>query len=146
MSPVCSVGPVGLSRSVHPTSLLTIFHLPLPLLSSFYHSIPPALATVILLRGYVRLAVVFQSQLLVLRIILIVASGPESLGCSAAADLFPRVATENVVYVVPCAHLCVGADLCRAADGVVHGLMAGRLLVDGRLLIRLASVEGIVMA
>jgi hypothetical protein len=29
---------------------------------------------------------------------------------------------------------------------LVHGLLAGRLLVDGRLLIRLASVEGIVMA
>lgn len=57
----------------------------------------------------------FQSRLLVLRIILIVASGSESLGCSAAADLFSRVATENVMYVVPCAHLCLGADLRCAA-------------------------------
>jgi hypothetical protein len=121
MSPVCSVGPVGLSRSVHPTSLLTIFPLPLLIFSSFYHSIPPALATDIPLRGYIRLAVVFQSRLLVLLIIPVTARDVENLGPRAFDDLSLRVAADDPMDFVPCAHLGVGADCYRAACSWVVG-------------------------
>lgn len=101
--------------SIRPMSLLTIFPLVLLLLSSIYNSIPPAISTLFENRRCIRTAIARQRLHFVLFVILIFARGVVSLACSAAGDLFPRVATLDVKDGVPCAHFCVEGNSSRAA-------------------------------
>ena len=114
----------------------------LPLRDLVQQSLPFAIVTLLHFRRYIGLAVVSQTFLFVLLVILRVARVVESLGCGASDDLLLRVPAKDPMYFAPCAHLCIEVRFVLRClfDRIVRESIAGRASKQP-LLIRSAPLK-----